>query len=249
MRQRGFTLLELVIVLVLIGITALLGTRFIAGMAGGYMAAAERSQGLASARFALERLKRELGLAYSPSVYLNDDHRCLSFVPVLAAGRYRGQVMNGSADFVMPLVLQGQAMAGIDLAVRADSGEAAWEDYPTVAPANVFALADQEPVPVVLPFADAFPAPAHFVREGAGERYTLLHRRQVRYCIDGGEVRRSERGEEGWGPAEPMLTQVTTDSAFSDYYESIQLLGLALSVQGRDGRLVLPSQIQVGYEP
>lgn len=93
MKSRGFTLLELVIVLALISISSLVGFRFISDMAHSHVSAAERGQALSGARFAIERLRRELSHAYSPSIYVSknatgQDNRCLSFVPVIAAGSY-----------------------------------------------------------------------------------------------------------------------------------------------------------------
>lgn len=256
MKARGFTLIELVIVLVLISISAIFSTRFIADMAAGYVGTAERGQALAGARFAMERIKRELSLAYSPSVYVSDDKRCVSFVPVLASGRYLGEVAvtNPDATFIIPLVLQKKTIKDANLAVRADSGEAVWQDYPQVLPDNVFKFEDQaSPAPAKVSFADAFVStsspPASFDWEGLGGRYVLLQQRQVRFCLQGGDLWRSENTETVWSDPVLMLSHVMSNSDFSDYNESSQLLVMSLSLQTRDGELVLPGQIQVIYEP
>ncbi|GAA3530606.1 prepilin-type N-terminal cleavage/methylation domain-containing protein [Zobellella aerophila] len=251
MKARGFTLLELVIVLVLIGISAAFGTRFIADLAGSYVGTAQRAQALAGARFAMERIKRELSLAYSPSLYLSESNRCVSFVPVLAAGKYSGLVSDGSARFIVPLVLQGEPVSEINLAVRADSSaeEVRWKAYPASLPDNVVALKDLVSAPDSLAFADAFGLPASFDREGQNKRYTLLHQRQLRFCLQNGGLWRDQKTAAGWSAPVLMLTNIMSSSAFSDYDESLQLLHLELSLQTRDGELVLPSQISVIYEP
>ncbi|MFP2769487.1 prepilin-type N-terminal cleavage/methylation domain-containing protein [Oceanisphaera sp. KMM 10153] len=259
MKARGFTLLELVIVLVLIGISAIFGTRFIADMATTYVGTAERGQALAGARFAMERIKRELSLAYSPSVYVsaNDDginKRCVSFVPVLASGRYLGQVKDESASFIIPLVQQGNAIEGVNLAVRADSGEAVWQDYPQQPlPTNVAEFKNlAAPAPAILPFEDAFNSPLpSFEWEGMGERYVLLQRWQVRFCLDNqGELWREEKeGTTDWSDKTLMLTGLTSDALYTGYNGPLQLLGVNFRLATREGELVLPSQIQVIYEP
>ena len=259
MKARGFTLIELVIVLVLIGISAIFSTRFIAGMAAGYVGTAERVQALAGARFAMERIKRELSLAYSPSVYVsaNDDgidKRCVSFVPVLASGKYNGRVTDKNATFIIPLVLQEKTIEDVNLAVRAGSDETEWRDYPQQPlPTNVAKFEDLVlPAPASLSFAAAFVStspPASFGWEGLGERYVLLQRYQVRFCLQDGALWRSENTESGWSPSVLMLSNVMSNSGFSVYNESSQLLVMSLSLQTRDGELVLPGQIQVIYEP
>lgn len=256
MRARGFTLIELVIVLVLIGISAIFSTRFIADMAAGYVATAERGQALAGARFAMERIKRELSLAYSPSVYVsaNDegiDNRCVSFVPVLASGKYNGRVTDKNATFIIPLVLQEKTIEDSNLAVRADSGETVWKDYPQQPlPSNVVEFEDQAaPALPSLTFSQAVGS-ASFDREGLGNRYVLLQQYQVRFCLDNqGELWREKKEDSDWSDKTLMLTNVIPNTLFTGYYESSQLLVMSLSLQTRDGELVLPSQIQVIYEP
>ncbi len=255
MKARGFTLLELVIVLVLIGIGAVFGTRFIADMATSYVGTAERGQALAGARFAMERIRRELGLAYSPSVHIGSydgvANRCVSFVPVLASGKYLGQVTDGTAQFIVPLILQKDIIDGVNLAVRADSGEAVWQDYPEVLPDNVAALKAQSSAQAVLSFSDAFASGVSFDWEGQGNRYVLLYRYQVRFCLDddGNLWREIKEGTSDWSDKTLMLTNIKSGPLFSDYDESLQLLWMTLSMPTREGELVLPSQVQVIYEP
>ncbi|GAA3703655.1 hypothetical protein GCM10022421_07940 [Oceanisphaera sediminis] len=251
MKARGFTLIELVIVLVLIGISATFSTRFIADMAAGYVGTAERGQALAGARFSLERLRRELALAYGPSVYISDseDAHCLSFVPARAAGIYQGSVKSGAVTFVMPLSLQGISIKNSYMAIRADSGDEAWDDYPATAPEDVHEV-NKEPFSVSFNIEDVFDTAVSFNREGLGLRYTLLMPEQVRYCLRNGELERELKSpDEDWGKSSLMMTGITGDKVFLDYDESNQLIQLELVLNTRDGDLVLPGQLQVTYAP
>ncbi|MDP5291773.1 type II secretion system protein [Oceanimonas sp. CHS3-5] len=251
MKARGFTLLELVIVMVLIGISAVFGTGFIAQMAESYVGGAERAQALAGARFAMERLRRELAVSYGPSVYISDSNRCLSFVPALAAGTYTGMAKNNLATFIKPLSLNNTNIKSSYMAIRADSGEIEWGDYPAIAPENVYQL-EQEPTDNNFVVSNIFDTPADidFRREGLGQRYTLLKNEQVRYCLRSGDLEREVKSPgKDWGKTSLMVTGITGDTVFLGYDWSNQLVQMELTLSTRDGDLVLPAQLQVTYAP
>lgn len=262
MRARGFTLLEMVIVMVLVGITAVFGSRFIASMASSQVSTVERAQALSGARFVMERLRRELSRAYSPSVYVSEDGNCVSFVPAKAAGTYYGDVRNGSARFMMPITMQDLPLKSTYVAVNASSGEDQWGSYPAVLPEeNVAKFNDFDSVassgtPIDstdkagLPFAEAIVAESgDFTFHSNKRRFTLLMVHQVRYCLEQQQITRQQREHEGWSAPIVMLTGVSSRPLFEEYNGSLQLLTLNLTLETRDGPLALPSQLQVNYEP
>ena len=83
---RGFTLVELVVVIVLIGVTAVVLTPFITHTVRGYVDGARRYDGVATARSALDRMDRELREALPHSIRISGN--CLQFLPILASGNY-----------------------------------------------------------------------------------------------------------------------------------------------------------------
>lgn len=86
--SSGFTLVELVMVLVVLAIVATVTTTFLSTGASMYAQATDRDRLLSQSRFAVERVTRELRNAVPNSVRVSADGRCIEFVPLISAGRY-----------------------------------------------------------------------------------------------------------------------------------------------------------------
>jgi MSHA biogenesis protein MshO len=90
-KRGGFTLIELVITMVLLGILALATTDFIRTGSLIYRDGAERQVLLGEARFAIQRLSRELQNSLPNSARVDGIARlgeCLTFVPTLSSHSY-----------------------------------------------------------------------------------------------------------------------------------------------------------------
>ncbi len=86
--QRGFTLTELIIVIVIVGILSVGVTRFITTTVGGYVDTAERQQMATAGVTAAERISRELRRSIPNSVRLNASRSCIEYIPILAGTDY-----------------------------------------------------------------------------------------------------------------------------------------------------------------
>ncbi|MGB2272435.1 MAG: PilW family protein [Pseudomonadales bacterium] len=84
--QHGFTLVELVAVIVLLGLTSIGLVKFIAGSAEAYREVTRRDEVVQVGRFAIERVSRELRAALPGSVRVSSN--CIEFVPVIGASIY-----------------------------------------------------------------------------------------------------------------------------------------------------------------
>lgn len=86
--QRGFTLVELIVVIVLTGILASTVTIFFKPAVDAYFASQRRAALADMADTAVRRMAREIRAAVPNSVR---DHgeQCIEFVPTIAGGRYR----------------------------------------------------------------------------------------------------------------------------------------------------------------
>lgn len=93
---RGFTLMELIIVMVIMGIIAAVVSVFITGPVTGYVDANRRAQLSDSADIALRRISRDLRLALPNSVRVGGGNRFLEYVPTTGGGRY----MAATPDFL-----------------------------------------------------------------------------------------------------------------------------------------------------
>lgn len=89
-RTAGFTLMELIIVIILLGVMAVGISGFIKLTTQTYLNVSERDELISSARFVVERLNRELRNAVPNSLrQLNSvTEQCLEFTPILASTVY-----------------------------------------------------------------------------------------------------------------------------------------------------------------
>ena len=90
----GFTLIELIMVIVVLGIVATATTSYLGLGAQMYADAAGREQLLSQSRFAVERITRELRNVVPNSVRTWNNGQCIEFAPLLQAGRYEGNLVS-----------------------------------------------------------------------------------------------------------------------------------------------------------
>lgn len=84
----GFTLIELIAVILLLSVTLVGSASFIRWGALTFADGAERQRLLEESRFVVERLSREIRAAVPASVRLNSNGSCVEFVPILGVGSY-----------------------------------------------------------------------------------------------------------------------------------------------------------------
>lgn len=88
--SRGFTLVELVVVIVVVGILAYVGANLIGGFVGGYTGAAQRQELASAGRLAVERMTREMRRALPNSVRVSGGGDQVTFLRTAGGGRYQG---------------------------------------------------------------------------------------------------------------------------------------------------------------
>ncbi len=90
MLVAGFTLMEMIVVIIILGAMAVGIAGFITLSTQTYVNVSERDELLSSARFAIERLNREVRNAVPNSIRVlsTSTHQCLEFVPTIASTIY-----------------------------------------------------------------------------------------------------------------------------------------------------------------
>lgn len=115
MQQRGFTLIELIIVITLLGIISLVTVGFITSSMQGYADLTRRDQLSSAVRVAVERMAREVRNALPNSIRVNADGSCMEFIPALAASRYVS----------VPLAVASGGFSSVPFAVEPEQGRIA----------------------------------------------------------------------------------------------------------------------------
>ena len=87
-RQRGFSLTELIMVIVILGVLGTGITSFITRSVGGYIDTGERQRVATAGLIAAEKLTRELRGAMPNSVRTNVSKSCVEYIPIRAASTY-----------------------------------------------------------------------------------------------------------------------------------------------------------------
>lgn len=88
----GFTLIELITVIVVLAILSVIGSQFIVNTTDSYKTTQTRARLVNTGRQALERMAREVRGALPYSVRVTNSGACLQFVPIVDAGFYLAPV-------------------------------------------------------------------------------------------------------------------------------------------------------------
>ena len=190
-QARGFTLVDLVMVILLLGVMATFTSQFIGIGTQIYGDASSREQLMSDARFAMERLNRELRDAVPGSVRIEDvagnpldQGACLRFWPIATASRYLGSAASGGLTIVEPEVLPREEDEAIiyplaDPALNLEQGCLHGNCVARV-------ISVGSPVSGALPLT----VDGAFTKESPGQRI-YFSRQQVRYCVTNAALTRA----------------------------------------------------------
>lgn len=220
-RQEGFTLIEMIVTLVILGILAAGTSGFIVRSVEGYRDTARRDQLASTARLAAERISRELRGALPNSIRVSGN--CIEFMPLVSGARYQreaGTYPSGEAILALPVsgfTEAASALDALDLTGDFSRGGYAAVVYPLgPGTGNGDPYANSDPgvrFPIQSISASGRPSGvsqitfngAHrFSRQSAGQRLFII-RDPVSFCVlSNGELRRyHDYGVQASQPAPP----------------------------------------------
>jgi MSHA biogenesis protein MshO len=198
-RLQGFTVIELVIVIVLMSIVSLAGVEVIRQSTESYLALSNRQEISNAARLSVERLSRELRAALPGSARANS--QCLEFIPIRVAGRYFTLPMGSPAESmqVVPAALDLQGISG-RVAVYPVGANVYDLSTGVLSPAASFAAPDASNVSLL-----SWTGNHSFPYASPTERFYLVDD-PVSYCVDGNYLFRYS----GYGhlPVQPTIADL-----------------------------------------
>lgn len=220
----GFTLIELVMVILLLGIMATFASQFIGIGSQIYGDASSREQLMSDARFAMERLNREVRNALPGSERIetldgswSDSGPCLRFWPISTSSRYIALnrsvsgstttlelVMATPASAVDPLSPDASAVTVGDLLAVFPLPDA---NQPSLSNGCEYGRCVASVTEVLAPVSGAqtlrYAATESLAGLSPGSR-VYFAREQVRYCVQAGSMYRASMALNGTSAAMPL---------------------------------------------
>ena len=181
--QQGFTLLEMIAVIVILAIVAVLGARFVTESSRTYQAVQARSVLINTGRQAVESMSRQLRVSLSYSVRITNGNTCLEFMPIVGGGYYLNPVpdaANGAP--AASIIAVSPHTVDLGLAQYVSIGAAASSEIYGVGAVSVAALASRLPRQLTLS------ANKSWQRNSLGQHFFLLDAPQA-FCVVGTELR------------------------------------------------------------
>ncbi len=183
-RAAGFTLVEMIVVMAVMGILAVGIVFFITNSAEGYRATEARQELAGRGRFALERMVRMVRRALPGSVRTNGS--CLELVPTRSGAYYLDLPVGLAATSFQTIPPSANGLDGSRIAVASGA-----DAYTLSNPGRVSPTVNVGPVDVNQEATVTFAAAHEFVSESAANRFFWVAS-PVSFCIDAGNLWRYE---------------------------------------------------------
>lgn len=201
-QNKGFTLIEAVVSILLLAIISIGITQFIGFSAQGYQETASRNQLSASARVVVERMAMELHNALPNSVRystvsnggdgLNPGDQCLEFIPVLAASTYINPPFHPSASTstITAVTFYPKQTNGAFVIIYPRKESDIYQDLPLANPGHIAGVESVTVHPTMLNVDLLTLTPTHTFRRRSSTDRIFLVDEPVSFCVNGDRLYR-----------------------------------------------------------
>lgn len=188
MKNRGFTLVELVVVIVLLGIVGTISFRFVSTSTQVYQDHLIQQQRIAESRFVLERLSREIVGIHPVSLrdpFFGDatyQGKCIEYIRLSAVAPYLNSVQGQSSVAVVyePVDSVDTSISNVFVAGRKIS-------IATQSTTDFYSANDTDTVKTLVSYdatTKTFQTNSNFTADSNGHRYTVLDAKgPVTWCV------------------------------------------------------------------
>jgi MSHA biogenesis protein MshO len=181
--QKGFSLIELISVLVILGLLSSIGVSFVVKTMQSYQQTQAMAKLTMHARQAMERMSRQLRSALPYSVRIVNSGQCIEFMPIASGGFY----LNPVAD------TKNAAAAQSSISVaphQIDFGAANYLSIGAMSAAEIYGGAGQSIALVASRTATSISLSAAktWLRNSINKRFYLLNSPQA-FCVDANQLR------------------------------------------------------------
>jgi MSHA biogenesis protein MshO len=188
MRAQGFTLVELIAVLVILAITASVGSRFVVFAVEGARTVETSEVLVGRSRTSIEQMTRYLRSAVPNSIRVGAGGNCVEWMPSLGGGYYEGQLADSenmatlsSTIITVPFGLESESTTNYHAVVAAMSDD---EIYSNVLPSSRSALSAPSASNIV---SLSLSAPHRFIRNSLNQRVYVADDPK-RICLASGQL-------------------------------------------------------------
>lgn len=185
-RSKGFTLIEIITVIILLSIVSVVGGNMIVTTTESYNQAQSRSKLVQKGRLSIERMVRQLRSAVPNSLRVSGTGDCIEFMPLVAGANYLDDVAD-SSNGVTPRSFIDTAPFSLGLGTPAHVMVAPFssgEIYTAASPSARAAIGALGVAPISsIPLAGAH----QFVRNSINKR-VYLGAAPARFCIGGSDL-------------------------------------------------------------
>jgi MSHA biogenesis protein MshO len=240
----GFTIVELITVMVIMGILSVGTVRFISDGANGFATTLSRAALVSDAQQLITRLSRDVREALPSSIRVSVSGDCLELIPIVGASVYLSAPIGSTASSMQVVPLDGAVLsANSRVALAPTSNPYSLTTLSSISPTVTVAAAD-----VNNEVAISFSSPHQFTQASAQNRFYLVES-PVSYCRQGGALWRYQNY--GFLAAQPIIASLpSTLPNRSLVAESIDPLASIFDFTGatlqRNATVTLNLQLQNG---